>query len=394
MSSHHYIRRDVNWLRAFTFTVYGISVLVFSFFPLFYRSLGFSNTQIGYLYAIGPMISLFSNLLWSMISDRYRTIKKVLILLLIGQLAFSILLSVSGSFLGILIVIMMFYFFYYPIYPLADTMAITTAKEYGKSFTVIRIFGSLGFATFAIVIGYVLTALGTSWTIRISILLTLIALFLTFFIRDQSSPVNKMEASGLWTILRQKELLWFFGCVFCLAIGHRMNDAFLTIAMKEMGASDNLVGWGVLASSLSEIPIFFLLSIYGDRLKELPLILFACLMFALRFLLMGLTDSAYSVIAIQTLHSVTFGIFFVTAVRYLTRLIPDHYRATGLALFTVMWSSASGLISGTFGGVIYEHFGRTEFYLVAMTFSLVAFLGFASKYLDRLPRHRNSGGSI
>lgn len=184
MQSVSQTRRDINWLRAFTFTIYGISVLVFSFFPLFYRSLGFTNSQIGYLYAIGPMISLFSNLLWSMISDRYRTIKRILIILLVGQLTLSMVLSASNSFVSILVVIMMFYFFYYPIYPLADTMAITTAKEHGRNFTVIRIFGSLGFAVFAILIGYVLTALGTSWTIRISIILTILALFLAFMIKD------------------------------------------------------------------------------------------------------------------------------------------------------------------------------------------------------------------
>ncbi|GIP21218.1 MFS transporter [Paenibacillus sp. J22TS3] len=389
MQSNLQSRRDINWLRAFTFTIYGLSVLVFSFFPLYYRSLGFTTTQIGYLYAIGPMVSLFSNLLWSMISDRYRTIKKILMFLLAGQLALSLILSVSTSFISILIVIMMFYFFYYPIFPLADTMAIATAKEQGRNFTVIRIFGSLGFAVFAILIGYVLSNLGTSWTIRISTFLTILALLLTFMIKDQRSSVDKMDASGLWRILRQKELLWFFGCVFCLSIGYRMNDAFLTIAMKEMGAADNLVGWGVLASSLSEIPVFFLLSIYGERFKELPLLLFACLMFALRFLLMSLTDSAYMVIVIQTMHSVTFGIFFVTAVRYLTRMIPDNYRATGLALFTIMWSSASGLVSGTLGGAIYEAFGRKDFYLIAMAFVILAFFGFAARYLYSGPSRRN-----
>ncbi|MBP2001304.1 PPP family 3-phenylpropionic acid transporter [Paenibacillus shirakamiensis] len=374
---------DINWLRAFTFTIYGTSVLVGSYFPLFYRYLGFSTTQIGYLYAIGPLISLFSNLLWSMISDRYRTIKRILLILLVGQLVLTLALSFSVSFASMMVVITIFYFFFYPIYPLADTLAISTALQYGRNFTVVRMFGSLGYAFFAIAIGYVLSHFGTPWTLIISMLLTITTLVFTFRIKDQPATAGKLNLSGLFTILQQKELIWFLSCVFCLAIGHRMNEAFLTITLKEMGAGDSLIGWSVLASSLSEIPIFFVLSLYGDRFKELPLLLISCIMFAARFLLMSITDSAGSVILIQMMHSVSFGIFYVTSVRYLARLIPDQYRATGLALFTIMWSSVSGLLSGALGGMVFEHFGRKNFYLVAMSFAILACAGFAFRYLRR-----------
>lgn len=69
-----------------------------------------------------------------------------------------------------------------------------------------------------------------------------------------------------------------------------MNEAFLTISLKGMNAGDEIVGWALLASALSEIPIFFLLSKFGDKFKELPLLAFASLMFALRFLFMSLAQ--------------------------------------------------------------------------------------------------------
>ncbi|MNI83366.1 putative 3-phenylpropionic acid transporter [compost metagenome] len=104
-------------------------------------------------------------------------------------------------------------------------------------------------------------------------------------------------------------------------------------------------------------------------------------MFAARFLFMALANEPVAVVAIQAMHSVSFGIYYVTAVRYITRIIPDHLRATGMAVFTVVWSSAAGLLSGTFGGLIYEDAGRTVLYVVAMSFSLLAFIGFFSKHL-------------
>ncbi|GJM78464.1 hypothetical protein HMSSN139_09600 [Paenibacillus sp. HMSSN-139] len=139
-------RPDIGWLRAFTFTIYGTSVLVSSYFPLFYAQLGFSTSQIGLLYALGPMISLVSNLLWSLASDRYQTIKKILLILLVGQIALTFILSASTTFSIIMAVITVFYFFFYPVFPLSDTIVISTAKQHGIHFISIRLFGSFGYA--------------------------------------------------------------------------------------------------------------------------------------------------------------------------------------------------------------------------------------------------------
>ncbi|MNN55924.1 Major Facilitator Superfamily protein [compost metagenome] len=88
------------------------------------------------------------------------------------------------------------------------------------------------------------------------------------------------------------------------------------------------------------------------------------------------------------LHGFTFGIFYVTSIRMLTRLIPDQFRATGMALFTIVWSSLSGLISGTFGGMLFQHLGRQNFYLIAMLTAIAACIGFGSRYLYRGPKHQ------
>lgn len=386
---------DQNWLRSFMFTLYGTSVLVVSYFPLFYAHLGFSSPQMGLLYSVGPLISILSNLFWSMMSDRLGTVRKIMALLLGGQLVTAIILYQATSFSSVLLILSCFYFFYYPVFPLADTMAIKVAQRHGRNFIAIRVFGSLGYSFFALTIGYVLRELGPEYSVAICIIIVITALLITLGLKDvkrsgdsvtvqtagDESSDQPVKGAGLRQILLQKEVLWFFGSVFLLAIGYRMNEAFLTISLKGMNAGDEIVGWALLASALSEIPVFFLLSRYGDRFKELPLLAFASLMFVLRFLFMALVQAPEAVVAIQAMHSVTFGICYVTAVRYITRMIPDHLRATGMALFTVVWSSGAGLLSGTFGGLIYQDAGRAVFYVVATGFSILAFIGFLLRHL-------------
>ncbi|WNS46168.1 MFS transporter [Paenibacillus sp. MMS20-IR301] len=388
---------DQNWLRFFMFTFYGTSVLVVSYFPLFYSHLGFSSPQIGLLYSVGPLISILANLFWSMMSDRIGAVRKIIAILLGGQLVTAIILARMTDFSSVMIILPVFYFFYYPVYPLADTMAIKIAQRHGRNFIAIRVFGSLGYSFFALTVGYLLRALGPEYSVGICIVVVVSALLISIGLKDaaRAEPVPAPEdeaaegqpqikqarSGGLKEILLQKEVLWFFGSVFLLAIGYRMNEAFLTLSLKGMNAGDEVIGWALLASALSEIPVFFALSKYGERFKELPLLAFASLMFALRFLFMALTQEPGMVVAIQAMHSVSFGVYFVTAVRYITRIIPDHLRATGMAIFTVVWSSGAGLLSGTFGGLIFQDAGRTVFYYVATGFSLLAFTGFFSKHL-------------
>ncbi|WP_449600576.1 MFS transporter [Paenibacillus sp. Marseille-Q9583] len=391
---------DQNWLRSFLFTIYGTSVLVVSYFPLFYTHLGFSSSQVGYLYSLGPLISILSNLFWSMMSDKLGTIRKIMFILLAGQLVTGLLLARATEFSSVMLILSFFYFFYYPVFPLADTMAIKIAERHGRNFITIRVFGSLGYSFFALTVGYALRALGATWSLTLCIIIIIIALLITIGLKDVKKTVPELpdqkavttkpgkKEHGLKDILLRKEVLWFFGCVFVLALGHRMNEAFLTISLKNLGAGEEVIGWALLASALSEIPVLFILGKYGDKFKELPLLILASLMYALRFLLMALADHPGSIIAIQALHSLTFGVFFVTCVRYITRIIPDRLRATGLAIYTVVWSSAAGLLSGTFGGMIYQEAGRFTFYMVAVGFSLLAFVGFLGQHL--LDTHRDS----
>ncbi|WP_246246157.1 MFS transporter [Paenibacillus lemnae] len=375
-------RPDQNWLRAFMFTIFGTTALIISYFPLYYKELGFSSTQVGYLYAVGPLISMFSNMIWSYASDKYRTIKKIMMLLIGGQLTLLLFLTQANSFGAVFMIISLFYFFYYPVYPLADTMAIQTAKRYNRSFTVIRVFGSIGFALFALGIGYVISLAGANRAVVIGIAIGTVTLILSLLLRDGVvKRSGGMELSGLVKMLRSKEIFWFFICVFALALGHRMNEAFLTLTMAQLGADEGLIGWSLMLSAVSEIPIFFLLSKYGDKIKELPLLAFASLMYAVRFVLMGIVSDPMSVLAVQALHSVTFGVFYVTAVRYISRLVPTDYQATGMALFTVFWSSASGLISGTFGGGLFESAGRVTFYYLAAALAGLAAAGFMWRHI-------------
>lgn len=367
-------------LRAFNFSTFATQALIVSFIPLYFMTKGFTESQIGLVYSAGLFVSIFANIISGLASDKFRTIRKLLIVLLFAQLVLVSVLYPLENVVLITIAMTLFYFFQTPIIPLSDSLILLASQHTGTPYALIRIFGSLGFALSAYLLGLLLKAIGSDWTIAVTIGTVLISLVISFFLKDYQSKSRKIDFSGFFKLLSQRHVLAFFSLVLMVSVSHRMYEAFLAVTMRQLGASDTLIGLALLISATSEIPILFLLGKYGHKLRELPLLAFASLMYALRLWLMGeITDPKWF-IATQAMHSISFGIYFSTALRYISYLIPDEYRASGQAVYTVIWTGAAGLISGVVGGGVYEQFGRVAFYHSATYIGLASAVGFLVYY--------------
>jgi PPP family 3-phenylpropionic acid transporter len=375
-------------LKSFTFSFFMTISIVVSFFPLYFDYKGYTKIQIGMLYAIGPLIGIVSNLIWGLLSDKYQTVKKIMLVLLFGQLIAAILVFKTDWFALLYVFLGIFFFFQQPINSLNDSQLMLSVGISGKSYASLRVWGSIGFAFAAGFFGWLLKIYGSGLTSLLCILTVLLSLLLALFLKDARQGQSKMQLGGIVKIIGSKRFLWFLFLIMIMSIAHRMNDGFLALYLRQLGASDSIIGYAWMTSSLSEIPIFFLLSKYGHRFKELPLLAFAGLIYALRFFLMSMVQNPDWVILIQLLHSLTFGIFLFTSIRYIQQIIPDEFRSSGQAIFAVTWSSIAGLISGTMGGWVFDAWGGGTMFTLCSVLSLLACIGFLCTHLfqkDEIP---------
>lgn len=333
--------------------------------------------QIGLLYSIGPMLGIISNLFWGVMSDRARTVKKILIFILSGQLIMAAIVFQTTHFGLLMIFMALFFFFQTPTSSLNDSLTLLTISGTKKSYASFRVWGSIGFAVASILFGQLLKRQGAGLTSVLCLSTISLSLLMAFFLKDaQSASRKKIDFAGMVRIVGSKPFLCFLLTVCTISVAHRFNDGFLALFLQKLGADQSIVGWSWMVSALSEIPMFFLLSKYGHRYKELPLLALCSLLYVVRFILMSQVNNPLWVIAIQLLHSVTFGIFMFTVIRYIQRVVPDEYRATGQAIYAVTWSGIAGLLSGTFGGWLFNSFGPHVMYGVGAVLALFAAAGF------------------
>lgn len=369
--------------KAFTFSYFMTTAVIVTCFPLYFDSLGFSKVQVGLLYSAGPLVGIASNLFWGMLSDRYQALKKILNIVFGGQLLMVLSLSGTRSFPVLMALMIGFFFFQTPTSSLNDSLTLHTVRRTGLSYASFRVFGSYGFAFAALVFGFLLKQFGSRAAIFLPVATVALSLCLSFLLPNAKAAVKRLQFAGAFRVIASRRLLVFLAAVLLVSIAHRINDGFLALFLRNLGASETMIGVSWTISAISEIPVFYLLSRYGDRFKDLPLLAFASLIYVLRYIIMGTIDHPAWVLATQLMHSLSFGIYYITAVRYLHHLVPDEYRATGQAVFAVVWSSSAGLIGGAIGGWLFDVRGGHALYFFAAFMAFLAFAAFLSMHLLR-----------
>src|SRR5690625_7359769 len=99
-------------LKMLLFFFHFTNTIIISFLPIYLDFKGLSGTEIGWVLAIGPLASIISQPFWGFLSDKYRTVKWVLIMTIIGMLIFSILFLQMNHLFFILFFGALFYFFF------------------------------------------------------------------------------------------------------------------------------------------------------------------------------------------------------------------------------------------------------------------------------------------
>lgn len=179
-------------LKMLLFSFHATNTIILSYLPLYLKYKGLDGTEIGWVLAVGPLASIVAQPFWGYMSDKYKTVKRILQICIVGLLVTSVLFFQMDALIAILLMGAVFYFFVTPIGALGDSLAQRRADDLGVSFGTIRMWGSVGFATSSLVIGEILTRVGIQYMIIPYLFFGTIALIVTFRLTDvkvDSEPV-------------------------------------------------------------------------------------------------------------------------------------------------------------------------------------------------------------
>lgn len=361
-------------LKGVVFSYYAVQAVLLPYLPSFFGLKGYSAVQIGWLMNIGPFMAMFAQPVWGMISDRYRTLKGVIILLWGLTVISSIGLFTLDSFPAAVLTVLLLYFFMYPAVPLLDNLIVKSVHGSGKSYGSVRLWGSIGFCAVAFTSGYALELMGGVEGIRYLFWgLWIVPFLLIVRLKDHPSTNSRpVQLKDLTVLYRNRRLLWFLVLVLIVSIPHRMNDVMFTLVLADLGATERGLGLAWFFAGVSEIPTFALLGRYMYRLNELTIMSIAALLYTIRWIIYGAVSDPSVLIVLQAGHSITFAVFWIAAIQYLVRLVPEEFGSTGQAILSSIFLGLAGIMGGLGGGWVMEMWGRTALYNIS---AVICFVG-------------------
>lgn len=338
------------------------------------KAQGINEAEVGLIISAGGFITIIAQPIWGMISDRYKTVRKIILILVFFTTVGGFLLYQMSTVTTIILLTLVVYAFLMPLDPLSESLSFTTAETLKISYGSVRTYGALGYAVLALLVGYVMDWFGMGSISYLFAAIGIICFIIVLLLHDVPTSPVPVTVQGLKNVLMNREIQLFLLLVFIASIPARMNDTFLGIHIGTLNGDTKLVGMAFFISAATEILIFALSFLWLKKGKELLLITIAIFFYAIRFLLSGLVDSPYALIAVQVLQMVTFPIFYTAAIQYLYRIVPREWRATGQTLLALLFFGVSGIISSALGGYVYNQFGGHIFYYMLASISTIAFI--------------------
>lgn len=67
------------------FSFYATNAIIIGYLPFYLQYKGLNGTEIGWVLAIGPLASIFSQPFWGFMSDKYKTVKRIIVAPMIAQ---------------------------------------------------------------------------------------------------------------------------------------------------------------------------------------------------------------------------------------------------------------------------------------------------------------------
>jgi len=364
-------RRGLLVGKALYFFIFAALGILVPFLNVYYKGIGLSGTQIGVLATLGALVAIFSGPLWGLLCDRLGAARLLMSISVLGAILAVLGLSQQTQFLPILLFTALFNLFGAAIMPLLDSynLALLGSKQawYGRQ----RIWGTFGFLVSSALAGSVLERVGLQgvfWGYALMLGFYLIAVLA---LPPMPARLGRTTFKGFTQMIRQPAWILLGVCVILIMIANTAMLSFLGVTMKEMGASDVLIGRAWSIGALAEIPVMFYSTWLVLRLGARRLITLGFFFYGLRLLLYAIMPNPAWVVGINFLHGVSFGFYWIGGVSYVNEISPERLKATGQSMLATFFNIAS-LIGNPLNGWLYDTFGPGRMYSIAASLAWLA----------------------
>lgn len=385
------------------FIYWAMMLSVVGMYTMYIADIGFSKKEISFAVTIFTLSAFAGKNFFGYIADRFKCIKKLLLLSTTVGIIVSMALSYSDKSWFINLLIFLWGFFLYGSVPLSEAWYIEVLKANGDQnrFGEIRGIGSIGYGLSGALLGLLLERFGWNIYIWYILICSCFLLWIILLLDDSQgilldktgtryegdSRISMKEA--LTQITSIKPLRTIVLIVFIYSFVLKGIYSYLGVLVSDFGGGPLSLGLVYFFDATPEIISFTLTSRLLSKYQSKHLIFVAFILQIVRLSLILVFNSALAIILLGAVSGFAYGILATAYKTYIYEIAPDKYKISCLSLSESI-ISLSGVISAPIYGFLIIKFGG----YVSIAIGLVAYIVMALIIAIKMYREKNTFQNI
>jgi len=365
----------------FLFTHYAHAGTVLTYVSLFFAARGLSAPEIGILMSLLQVMRIFGPNLWGALADHTQRRVLVLRIMALGACVSFLGMFYGQSFAQFFVLMIVLNLFTSGITPLSEALMLADMKGDLSHYGRIRMWGSIGFIVAVMIAAYGLEWFGVEgfpW-IAGAMLLCVLGASLRISEPPRLDPGHK--APALAGVLRQPQVIAFFASTALMLGAHSALYVFYSLYLERAGYSKPVIGAMWSLGVLAEIVFFYFQAPVIRRVGARKLMMLACAVAVLRFVLIGAGAGWLAVLVLaQLLHAASFAAHHAASIVTMQRWFAGPLQARGQALFISIGYGAGGTLGGLFMAACWDRLGPEAVYYAASLLALSGWLAASLSY--------------
>lgn len=344
------------------------------FITLFYVDRGLKGTQIGLLNTIVALSCFISAPIMGRLADNSRRPRLILQTALFLSSLTYFLLSFQTIFLYMAIVVGINALVAGGINPQSQIQALGIAEKAGTFYGSIRLCGSLGYAVTAAISGVIIQKTSLVSGFYGFAALNIIAVLILFLIRTPGQKTTPLAAAEeqpkesiskvIGAIFKNPELVGYLIALVIVSIASN-GISFESVYMRQLGASDSVIGQMSTLGALVEMPMMLLADRLMRRRGAAATQILGWFFYFVGTLIIVFFPSVISFVVYRVILGLSFSLTAVSGTYYVVDRCPTQQTGTILAFFSVTVSSIIGIIVSPISGAIFDWVGPHWLYVIA-----------------------------
>ena len=346
--------------RAFYFFFFAAAVALSPFLALYYEHIGLSGTQIGVLRGLSPLLMLFSAPLWGALADATQKHKRLLLLAIGGMLGSVFALSQTTTYGWLILIAIIMAFAGAPITTLVDNTVIELLghdkDKYGRQ----RLWGAVGWGITGPIVGILSQRSGQQWFFITYLVLMTGCWLVAVQLPIRQSPIRQEFWKDARHLLSNQAWTTFLLSLTIGGLHLALVNNYLFLHLKQLGASETLMGLSLTFSTLGELPVWFFSDAMLRRWGTKGMLIFslsACVIQAFGYAWMPVP---WLILPLQLLHGPVFSAMWAAGVAYAAEIAPEGMQATAQGIFGGVAMGLKTALGAFIGGILYEHVGMAR----------------------------------